>query len=97
MPGMTRRCPICGAKLTSIETDWTLREHTTDDGHEVATIGTAENAREDLKSAAKFQIAANLAAYDLDFDAQISLGSLGTIWIQCPQKREKVGPICLAR
>ena len=93
---MTRRCPWCDAKLEGIKTDWVLSDREIN-GHQVATIGTTHNAKDDICAAAEFQIAANLAAYDLDWDFELNLGFQGTAWVQCPEARDQIGPICWAK
>lgn len=95
MAGIRRRCPSCNELIEGIETDWVLREETIA-GHEVASIGTAEQAAIQIKSAAEFQIAANLAAYDLGYDHELNLGFRGTAWLRCPEVRE-IGAICVPR
>ena len=85
----TRICPICHKKIEIKRTDWTLHTYR-DNGHAIATIGSAWNAPADIGSAARAQIASNLAAYDLDYDAELNLGIRGTAWVQCPEKREVV-------
>jgi len=85
--GMTRKCPQCGAVLAGLSTDWVLTE-TTIAGHRVCTIGS-QNA----PAAAAAQMAANLAAYTLDYDVRLNLGFRGTAWVQCPTVRE-VTDIC---
>lgn len=96
MAGMTRKCPGCGAKLKGIKTDWVLSDRKIA-GHAVATIGTTHNARDDIRQAAEFQMAANLAAYELDFDFELNLGFRGTAWVQCPEKRESVTFVCFPK
>lgn len=91
-----RRCPGCDELLEGIETDWTLSDKRIG-SHQVATIGTAYNAREDLVHAVKFQIAANLAVYELDYDFELNLGFLGTAWVQCPKIRNEVNFVCLPK
>ena len=94
--GMVRKCPICGCRLEGIKTDWILKDYRIGD-HQVATIGTAHNARADIQQAAQFQIASNLAAYDLDYDAELNLGFQGTAWVQCPMAREEITRITFPR
>jgi hypothetical protein len=91
---MKRRCPICGKLLNVPKSDWHLKERKIED-HSVAWIGTAENAADHIRSVAKHQIAANLAAYELDYDAEIGMGFLGTAYVQCPEKRKQVGVVCV--
>jgi hypothetical protein len=92
MAGVTRICPLCGQRIKNIVTDWTLKDYRSSE-HQVCTIGTAHNARSDISRAVRWQIASNLAAYTLDYDAKLNLGWYGTAWIQCPQAREQVGEI----
>ena len=94
--GMTRRCPKCGARLTEIKTDWCLKEMAIN-GHRIATIGTPWTAAEDIAAAVEFQIAASLAAYRLDYDAELNLGFRGTAWVQCPEAREAVTDVCVPK
>ena len=94
--GMTRRCPKCGTRLTGIKTDWHLIEVTIN-GHQVATIGSSWNAADDIRSAVEFQMATNLAAYRLDYDAELNLGFRGTAWVQCPEAREAVTDVCVPK
>ena len=95
--GTTQRCPVCGCRLTGIVTDWHLKEKTIG-GHRVATIGTSWNAAESLAASVEFQIASNLAAYDLDYDAEISLGFRGRAWVQCPKVRQSgVSDVCIPK
>ena len=96
MPGITRICPICKARLTDIHPGYVLREWTINN-HRVATIGSAANAAAEITHTVEHQIASNLAAYDLDYDAELNLGFMGTAWVQCPQKRETVTPICIEK
>ncbi len=95
MRGMKRFCPGCGVKVEGIKTDWSLKDFR-QAGHRVATIGTAWTASEQIADAVTFQIAASLAAYDLDYDHELNLGFLGTAWLRCPESRE-IGTICVAR
>lgn len=92
---MERRCPICSMLLQIPKTDWVLIE-VRSRGHEIACIGTAWNAAAGIEQAVQAQIAANLAAYKIDADAEINLGFRGTAWIRCPQRRE-IGGILIER
>lgn len=92
MAGVARICPICGERIKGIVTDWTLKDWRAG-SHQVCTIGTAHNARADIVHAVRWQIESNLAAYTLDYDAELNLGWYGTAWIQCPQARETVTEI----
>lgn len=91
---MKRKCPGCGQLLTDLKTDWTLKELKRNE-HQIATIGTNHNAPEDLKDTVGFQIASNLAAYQLDYDYQINFGMLGEGFVQCPEVRPKITDICI--
>lgn len=86
---MIRKCPICHTRLVIPKSDYVLKE-TTVSGHPLAIIGTPVNASASMRQAIKFQIAANLAAYTIDDDAELNLGFRGTAWIQCPEKRKTV-------
>jgi len=89
-----RKCPICGQRLNIQRTEWTLHTHQ-DSGHSIATIGSADNAPAHLQSAVRFQIASNLAAYELAYDARLNLGFRGTAWVQCPQARGHITEVAL--
>jgi len=95
----------CGQVLRGIDCDWVLSDQKIGD-HQVATIGNAQDAAEDIKAAAQAQIAANLAAYDLDYDYKIPLKDRryaawaqvrGQAFIQCPSAREKVTAVSFPR
>lgn len=92
MAGLTRKCPICGARIKGIVADWVLQDWQAGD-HQVCTIGTGHNARSDIALAVRWQINSNLAAYTLDYDAELNLGWYGTAWIQCPQARKEISSI----
>ena len=94
--GMARLCPGCGERLEGLTTDWTYTEKTVA-GHRVLTMGTAWNAALDIVGAVKFQIAANEAAYDLDWDHKLNFGFLGAGWVQCPEARDRVGLVAAER
>lgn len=94
--GMIRRCPVCNARLEGIKTDWVLMERQIE-RHAVLTIGTSWNAPMDIVSAIEHQMAANLAAYNLDYDVELNLGFRGTAWIQCPEKRDEINVIAIPR
>ena len=92
----TRICPICTQKLDIHRTNWTLATYR-DNGHSIATIGSAASAPEHLQATVRFQIASNLAAYDLDYDAELNLGFRGTAWLQCPKARDEITTITQAK
>jgi len=92
----TRICPICEERIQIHRTEWTLRTYN-DNGHSIATIGSAENAPGNIAGAVQFQIASNLAAYDLDFDAEFNLGFRGTAWVQCPRARAEITDVTFPR
>ena len=89
-------CPICKAELTIHTPEWTLADRSTN-GHQVATIGSAEDASPDIRNAAQLQIASNVAAYNLDYDTELDLVGYGRAWIQCPTKREAVTEVCFPK
>jgi len=87
--GLVRICPLCGEHLEGIKTDWVLVERTIN-RHQVCTIGTSWNASPQIERAVDSQIASNLAAYKLDYDAELNLGWYGTAWVQCPDVRNEI-------
>ena len=89
-------CPICKAELIIYTPDWTLSDQTVN-GHQEATICTAENASLDIRDAARLQIASNVAAYDLNYDTELDLVGNGRAWIQCPTKRETITEVCFPK
>lgn len=84
---MIRICPICKERLRIPKSDYVLKEVTVA-GHPLAIIGTPVNVSASMRRTIQFQIAANLAAYRIDSDAELNLGFRGTAWIQCPEKRK---------
>ena len=87
-----RICPICGARLENITVDWVIHQQRLN-GHSVATIGTSINASPRIANAVDAQIASNIAAYSFAYDAEVSLGMFGEMFVQCPEKRS-VSDIC---